>query len=112
MMMKKFVAIVVTTGLLMGTVAFGALARGDEDWDRGHDHDRLMPAAKKIVVVRERERERRRPPVVKRVQPKPHKELVIKIQTKKPGRVKAAVKPAPAPQRDKREKPLGGPDRR
>jgi hypothetical protein len=46
---------------------------------------------KKVVVVQERKR--RQPPVVKRVQPKPGKKLVIKVQAKKPG----VVKVAPAP---------------
>jgi hypothetical protein len=110
MIMKKFVSIVLTTGLLMGTVAFGALACGVGDQERGQPISRQ----KKVVVVQKRERPK--PPVVKRVHPKPGKKLVVKVRSDKPGVVKVAVKPAPAskpaPQHDKRAMPQDGPGRR
>jgi hypothetical protein len=93
MIMKKFVSIVLTTGLLMGTVAFGALACGAGERDQNHNQP--VPRQKKVVVVQERERHQ--PPVARRVQPKPEKELVIKVRAKKPGVVKVAVKPDSAP---------------
>jgi hypothetical protein len=110
MIMKKFVSIVLTTGLLMGTVAFSALACGAGDRDR----DQPVPPQKKVVVIRERERQQ--PPVARRVQPRPGKELVIKVRAKKPGVVKVAVKrdsaPQPAPKHYERVMPQDEPGRR
>jgi D-lyxose ketol-isomerase len=82
--MKKLVSIVLTTGLLMGTVACGAGER---------DRDRSVPQQKKVVVVQERERKQ---PVMKRVRLKPGKKLVVKVRAKKRGVVKVAVKPVHA----------------
>jgi hypothetical protein len=108
--MKKILSIVLTTGLLMGTVAFGALAFGAGD----RDQDQPFQGQKKIVVVQERERQQ--PPVVKRDKSQPQKELVVKIQAKKPGTVEVAVKsalaPVPALEKDKRVMPQGEPSRR
>jgi endonuclease YncB( thermonuclease family) len=86
--MKKLIAIILTTGLLMGTVAFGALAQGRKDEKRPPDARvkvvrRQQPYRKPVVKVR-----RRKTVVIKNT--KDHGVTIV---------VTRKVKPAPAKKR-------------
>ncbi|MGD9156441.1 MAG: hypothetical protein PVG90_13215 [Bacillota bacterium] len=83
--MKKFVPIVLTTGLLMGTVAFGALA-----CDRDNGPGRLQDQKKM------EQHGRYQPPMG----PRQHRQKVmVRVRVKRPLPVPASRvrKPAPAP---------------
>jgi hypothetical protein len=83
--MKKFVSIVLTTGLLMGTVAFGTLA-----CDRDHGPDRFQDQKKMA------QHGRYQPPMGSRQH---RKKVMVKVAVKRPLPVPAPRlrKPAPAP---------------
>jgi hypothetical protein len=97
--MKKFVSIILTTGLLMGTVAFGALACDRKGNGNGPDQ---FQGPKKM--------ERYQPPMKKRHN---RGKMIVKVEVKKPGPVPArmARKPAPAPRPNHRLMPKPGSER-
>jgi hypothetical protein len=100
MIMKKIVSIVLTTGLLMGTVAFSALA-----CDRGNGPDQFQDQK------RMGQHERYQPPMG----PRDHREkMVLRGEVNRPGPASAPMvrKPAPDPGRDHRLMPQPGPERR
>jgi hypothetical protein len=100
MIMKKFVSIILTTGLLMGTVAFGALA-----CDRKGDGPDQFEGQKRMGQY-----ERYQPPV----KPRGHKDkVIVRVGVKKPGPVPAprVRRPAPAQRHDHRLMPKPVPER-
>jgi hypothetical protein len=98
--MKKIVSIVLTTGLLMGTVAFGALAcdRKGDSFDQFQDQKRME------------QHQRYQSPVDRRG---PKDKVILKVEVVKPVPVPAPMvrKPAPAPRPDHRLMPKPGPER-
>jgi hypothetical protein len=80
MIMKKFVSIVLTTGLLMGTVAFSALA-----CDRGDGPDRVQEQGQKWMG----QHERYQPPMG----PQGHREKMV-LRGNRPGPAPARCKEA------------------
>jgi hypothetical protein len=97
--MKKIVSIVLTTGLLMGAVAFGALA-----CDRGNGPERF-PEQKKMG-----QHDRYQPPME---QQRNHKKMIVKVEVVKPVPIPVRIvrKPVPAPRLGYRFMPRPVPER-
>lgn len=98
--MKKIVSLVLTTGFLMGTVTFSALA-----CDRGNAPDRFQDQK------RMEQRERYQPPMG----PRDHREkVIVKVVVKRPLPVPVPMvrKPAPVPERNHKFMAKPGPERR
>jgi hypothetical protein len=100
--MKKFVSIILTTGLLMGTVAFGALA-----CDRGNGPERWQDQK------RVKQHESYQPPMGHQHRLEKAVITIIKaISEPAPASVPRVRKPAPGPGHGQRVMPQPGPERR